>query len=309
MKAAAKSANKPGSRRLSRNRAAYAYLCPWIIGFTCFTLFPIIFMFYTSLTNRKLNGLSEFVGFTNYINMFKSDTFLNSLKVTILFSVCMVIVDTIWAIVLALLLNQKRKGNGIFQFFYFLPAVIPSIAISYAFRTIFGKDAGLLNSMLTALLGRTVSVNWLYDSGTVYPAVFFVTLFTYGTGQMMLIYRSALGDVPKELYEAYDMDGGNAFGKFFHVTLPMISPIVLFNTLNGAISALNGSFGLLYPLTGESGNPNGMTQVLSLLVYKEAFSNLKVGYACALSVILFLLAALFGAVIFRASKNTVHYEY
>ena len=87
-------------------------------------------MFYTSLTNRKLNGLSEFVGFTNYINMFKSDTFLNSLKVTILFSVCMVIVDTIWAIVLALLLNQKRKGNGIFQFFYFLPTVIPSIAIS-----------------------------------------------------------------------------------------------------------------------------------------------------------------------------------
>lgn len=309
MKAVSQSVKKPRTSKLRRSRVAYAYLCPWIIGFVCFTLFPILFMFYTSLTNRKLNGLSQFIGFANYVNMFKSATFWNSLKVTIFFSICMVIVDTVWAIVLALLLNQKRKGNGVFQFFYFLPTVIPSVAISYAFCTIFGKDAGLLNSMLSALTGHTVSVNWLYDSGTVYPAVFFVTLFTYGTGQMMLIYRSALGDVPKELYEAYDMDGGNAFGKFFHVTLPMISPIVLFNTLNGAISALNGSFGILYPLTGESGDPSGMTQVLSLLVYKEAFSNLKVGYACALSVVLFIVAAVFGGIIFRVSKNSVHYEY
>ena len=133
-------------------------------------------------------------------------------------------------------------------------------------------------------------------------------LFTYNTGQMMLIFRSGLSDVPKSLYEACDLDGAKPLKKFFHVTLPMISPLILFNAVNGCISALNGSFALLYPLTGESGDPNGMTQVLSLLIYKEAFSNMKVGYACALSVSLFVIAAVFGVALFAISKKTVYYE-
>ncbi len=96
--------------------------------------------------------------------------------------------------------------------------------------------------------------------------------------------------------------------KFFGITLPMISPIILFNAVMGCISALNGSFALLYPLTGENGDPNGMSQVLSLLIYKEAFSNMKVGYACAMSVILFLIACCFGIGIFAISKKIVYYE-
>lgn len=240
--------------------------------------------------------------------MFKSPAFWNSIKVTLLFTIIMVIVTTVWAVIMALLLNQKQRLNGIFQFCYFLPSVIPSVALAYAFRTIFGKEAGLLNAFLSLVSGKNVSVNWLYNHSTVYMAVFFITLFTYNTGQMMLIFRSGLSDVPGELYEACDLDGAGAFRKFFSVTLPMISPLVLFNAVNGCVSALNGSFALLYPLTGESGNPDGMTQVLSLLIYKEAFSNMKVGYACALSVLLFLLAALFGTALFSLSKKFVYYE-
>lgn len=281
---------------------------PWFIGFVCFTLFPIGFMLYTSLTNRKLNGISQFVGLANYKNMFASDTFWNSLKVTIFFTIVMIVVTAIWAVIMAMLLNHKQRLNGIFQFCYFLPSVIPTVALAYAFRTIFGKEAGLLNALLSLVTGKGVSINWLYDTKTVYLAVFFVTLFTYNTGQMMLIFRSGLNDVPKELYEACDLDGAGAFTKFFKVTLPMISPIVLFNSVMGCVSALNGSFALLYPLTGESGDPNGMTQVLSLLIYKEAFSNMKVGYACALSVILFFVACLFGIGIFAVSKKNVYYE-
>ena len=262
----------------------------------------------TSLTNRKLNGLSQFIGLANYRNMLKSSTFLNSLKVTVMFTIIMVIVTTVWAIIMALLLNRKQRLNSIFQFCYFLPSVIPSVALAYAFRTIFGKDAGLLNGLLSLFRGQPVNINWLYDRHTVYLVVFFITLFTYNTGQMMLIFRSGLADVPAELYEASDLDGATAFQKFFSITLPMISPLVLFNAVNGCISALNGSFALLYPLTGESGDPNGKTQVLSLLIYKEAFSNMKVGYACALSVALFLLAALFGIAIFAISRKTVYYE-
>lgn len=296
------------SWRRKETKTAYAFLTPWIIGFVCFTLFPIGFMFSVSLTNRKLNGVSDFIGFANYKNMFHSEGFWNSIKVTIFFTIIMVLVTTIWAVIMALLLNQKQKLNGIFQFCYFLPSVIPSVALAYAFRTIFGKEAGLFNAFLSMILGKNVAVNWLYNHNTVYLVVFFITLFTYNTGQMMLIFRSGLNDVPMELYEASNLDGAGAFSKFFHITLPMISPLVLFNAVNGCVSALNGSFALLYPLTGETGSPDGMTQVLSLLIYKEAFSNMKVGYACALSVILFLIAAVFGGLLFLVSKKLVYYE-
>jgi len=297
--------NKFNKKILKRNLTAYAFCLPWFIGFT---LFPIIFMFAVSLTNRKLNGKSSFVGFSNYAAMFQSPTFWNSLKITIFFTVIMMAVTTVWAVIMAMLLNHKQKLNGIFQFFYFIPSVVPTISLAYAFRTIFGKDAGLLNYVISMISGKNTSINWMYDPHTVYLVIFFITLFTYNTGQMMLVFRSSLNDVPRELYEACDMDGAGALRKFTMVTIPMISPIILFNSVTGCISALNGSFALLYPLTGENGDPNGMTQVLSLLIYKEAFSNMKVGYASALSVILFLIACLFGIIIFAFSKKTVYYE-
>lgn len=299
---------RTSSWKKRETRTAYAFLTPWAIGFVCFTLFPVLFMFSVSLTNRKLNGMTEYIGFANYTNMFKSDVFWNSIKVTLFFTIIMVCVTTVWAVVMALLLNMKHKLNGIFQFCYFLPSVIPSVAMAYAFRTIFGKEAGLLNALLSMVMGKNVAVNWLYNHSTVYMAVFFVTLFTYNTGQMMMIFRSGLNDVPQELYEASDLDGAKAVHKFFNITLPMISPLVLFNAVNGCVSALNGSFALLFPLTGANGDPDGMTQVLSLLIYKEAFTNMKVGYACALSVILFLIAAAFGGALFALSKKLVYYE-
>lgn len=303
-----KSETKTMNKRLKNNLTAYGFMLPWFIGFLVFTLFPILFMFAVSLTNRKLTGVSKFIGFTNYINIFNSPSFRNSFKVTIFFTIIMMIITSVWALIMAMLLNQKQRLNGIFQFCYFLPSVIPSVALSYAFRTIFGKDAGLLNAILSSLSGKHVLTNWLFDPSFVYPTVFFITLFTYNTGQMMLIYRSGLNDVPKELYEASEIDGSNAWNRFTKITLPILSPIILFNTVMGSISALNGSFALLYPLTGETGNPNKMTQVLSLLIYNESFSNQKVGYGCALSVILFLIAGAFGIGIFAVSKKLVYYE-
>lgn len=304
-----KSDKRKRKRQLKEYLIAYAFMVPWFIGFVCFSAFPIVFMFYVSLTNRKLNGLSKFIGFMNYENMLHSSTFWNSLFVTVFFAVVMMLVTSLWAVILAMLLNCKQRLNGIFQFCYFLPSVIPSVALAYTFRTIFGKDAGVLNAMLSMIQGTNVKINWLYDSHTIYLVVFFITLFTYNTGQMMLIYRSGLNDVPQELYEACEIDGASQFTKFFRVTVPMISPVILFNTVMGSISALNGSFALLYPLTGASGDPNNMTQVLSLLIYNEAFGNMKVGYGCALSVILFFVACFFGMFIFGLSKKFVYYEY
>jgi multiple sugar transport system permease protein len=303
----AKTSPQNAARRRRRNNlVAYGFMSPWFIGFLCFSAFPIVYMLSMSLTNRKLTGLSKFLGFKNYVNMAVSPTFLNSLKVTLFFTIVMMIVTAVWALFMAMLLNRKQRLNGIFQFFYFVPAVIPTVALAFAFRMIMGADAGVFNYLLTLLSGKSVNINWLYDTNTVYFAVFFVTLFTYNTGQMMMIFRSGLNDVPVELYEACEIDGASALRKFVSVTLPIISPIILFNTVMGSISALNGSFALLYPLT--EGDPNGMTNVLSLLIYKEAFLNYKVGYGCALSVVLFLIAAVFASVLFALSKRYVHYE-
>lgn len=293
-------------RRRRNNLTAYAFMSPWFIGFLCFSAFPIFYMFYISLTNRKLAGMSKFIGLKNYVNMFKSPTFLNSLEVTLFFTIVMMIVTTLWALLLAMLLNREQKGNVVFQFFYFVPAVIPTVALAYAFRMILGNDTGILNYIITLLTGQRFVVNWLFDERTVYFGVFFVTLFTYNTGQMMMIFLSGLKDVPKELYEACDIDGASPWRKFVSVTLPILSPVLLFNAIMGSIGALNGSFALLYPLT--NGDPNGMTNVLSLSIYKEAFLNYKVGYGAAQSVILFLIAAVFAAVLFRLSKKFVYYE-
>ena len=293
-------------RRRRNNLTAYAFMSPWFIGFGCFSAFPIFYMFAISLTNRKLVGLSRYIGFKNYVNMFKSATVMNSLKVTLIVTIGMMVITTIWALLLAMLLNRKQSGNKAFQFFYFIPAVIPTVALAYAFRMILGNDTGILNYILTQLTGQRIVVNWLLDGRTVYPSVFLVSLYTYGTGQMMLIFLSGLKDVPRELYEACDIDGASPWRKFVSVTLPIISPVLLFNVVMGSISALNGSFAMLYPLTG--GDPNGMTNVLSLAIYKEAFLNYKVGYGAGISVLLFLIAGLLAAVLFRLSKKFVYYE-
>lgn len=293
-------------KKIKNNMTAYGFMTPWFIGFLAFWAFPVIFLFATSFTNRNLLGQLKFIGFENYINMFTSATFLNSLKVTFFFTIVMMIITSIWALFLAMLLNRKQKLNGIFQFFYFIPAVVPTVALAFAFRMIFGNDAGVINYIAGIISGTKVNINWLYDENFVYYAVFFVTLFIYSTGQMMLIYRSGLAEVPRSLYEACEIDGAGPIRKFIKITLPIISPIILFNTVMGGISALNGSFALLYPLT--EGNPNGMTNVLSLLIYKEAFLNYRVGYGSAVSVILFFIACLFGMVIFKLSKKFIYYE-
>ncbi len=293
-------------RRRKDILSAYAFLTPWIIGFLLFSGFPILYVFTMSFTDATMLGGGEFVGFSNYTKMFQDSSFWNSLWVTLVFSIFSVLITIIWAFFLAMLLNAQKRFNGVFQFIYFLPAVVPSVALAFAFQMIFAKDTGIFNYLIGRATGLNFAPNWLYDETLVYPTVFFIMLFTYSTGQMMLIFRSGLKEVPRELYEAASLDGATAFQKFRNVTLPAISPILLFNMIMASIGALNGSFAVLYPLTG--GGPNEATNVLSLSLYKEVFLNFRVGYGCCLAVILFLLAVVFASAQFIVSKKWVYYE-
>ncbi|MDF2987702.1 MAG: binding-protein-dependent transport system inner rane component [Eubacterium sp.] len=297
--------NTHKKKLIKNDLAAYAFLSPWIIGFVLFSGFPILYSLFISFTDWSLLGTKNFVFLDNYISLFQSKSFWNSLYVTLLFSIFSVIITIIWSFSLALLLNLNLRFNSFFQFIYFIPAVVPTVALAFAFQLMFNKDSGIINYLL-GVVGFTASPNWLYDPKLVYPTVFFIALFTYSTGQMLLIFKSGLKEVPSELYEACEIDGANTFKKFLYVTLPAMSPVILFNMVMATIAALNNSFSLLYPLTG--GGPNEATNVLSLEIYNQTFKNFKIGYGSALSVILFLIAAVFASIQFKLSNKWVHYD-
>ena len=297
-------ARKP-KNAIKENLLAYAFLSPWIIGFVLFSGIPIIASFALSFTSWNFIESPEFVGLKNYIEMFSANsTFWNTIWATFIFTVFGVLVSLVWALFLAVLLNLKLKANSIFQFLFFIPAVMPSVAMAFVFQLMFNQEIGIINYLLS-FIGIN-GPNWLVDQFWVMPTIIFTCIYTYSTGQMMLIFSASLKEVPRELYEACELDGGNGFHKFFYVTLPSISPIILFNLVMATINSLNGSFALIYPLTG--GGPNEVTNVISLDIFHNAFQTFRMGYASALSVILFVLVAVISGLQFIMSKRWVHYE-
>ncbi|ADQ06236.1 binding-protein-dependent transport systems inner membrane component [Caldicellulosiruptor hydrothermalis 108] len=294
------------NKELKENLTAYLFLLPWIIGFILFTGGPIIYAFVLGFMKWDLVSKPIFVGIENFKNLLvNNQSFYNSLKVTLIYTLFAVIFTNLWALFLAVLLNQRVRLIGIFQFFYFIPAVLPTVALAFVFQIMLDKEVGVLNYLLS-LIGITNGPNWLMDSKWVIPTLIALSIYTYSSGQMMLIYNSALKEVPKELYEAFEIDGGNAFQRFIHVTLPSISPIILFNLVVSTIAILNNSFTFIYPLTG--GGPNEVTNVLSLDIYRNAFQLFRMGYAAAEGVILFIIVALLTLAQFVLSKKWVYYE-
>lgn len=298
--------NPKKSKELKNNLIAYAFLSPWIIGFLLFSGVPIISCFALSLTKWDLVGSPEFIQFQNYIEMFSRDsTFWNTMKVTVVFTLFGVIISVIWALFLANLLNMKVKGIKIFQFLYFIPAVMPSVVMAFIFQLMFNKEIGIVNYLLS-LIGITSGPNWLMDMNLIMPVLLFTCIYTFSTGQMMLIFSAALKEVPGELYEAADLDGAGRIKKFWSITLPAISPIVFFNMIVSTVNLLNGSFSLIYPLTG--GGPNDATNIISLDIYRNAFGTYRMGYSAALSTVLFVIVAIISFVQFKFSKKWVYYE-
>jgi len=285
---------------------AYAFLSPWIIGFLLFSGVPIIASFALGFTKWDFVSPPQFIGLANYVEMFTpGSNFWNVMKITAVFTVASVVVTMAWALFLATLLNSKLQGMGIFQFFYFIPAVMPSVALAFAFQLLYNKEIGIINYFLS-LFGVKDGPNWLMDQNYVIPSIVFVCLYTYTTGQMMLIFNASLKEVPQELYEACDIDGATGLQKFIYVTLPSISPVILFNLVIATVNALNSSFSIIYPLT--FGGPGDASRVIGIDIYDNAFKRFRMGYAAALSTVLFVIVAAISWFQFRLSKKYVHYE-
>jgi multiple sugar transport system permease protein len=297
---------KKNKRNVRENITAYAFLSPWIIGFILFSGVPIIASFVLSLTKWDLISAPRFIGLGNFIAMFSAGSdFWNVLKVTLIFTVFSIIATLTWSFFLAMLLNFKLKGIGIFRFFFFVPAVIPSIALAFAFQLLYNKEIGVINYILY-LFGINNGPNWLMDNHLVIPSVIFVCLYTYTTGQMMLIFYASLKEVPKELYEACAIDGASYFQKFYYVTLSYVSPVILFNLVIATINAFNGSFSIIYPLT--FGGPGDASRVISLAIYDSGFKTFRMGYASALATVAFIMVVAIALLQFKLSDKFVYYE-
>ena len=285
---------------------AYIFLSPWIIGFILFTGGPIIGSFVLSFMKWNMLGAPKFAGLGNYHSIFFGDGtyFYDSLRITFVFTSISVAVTLFSSLILALILNFKARFISVFQFIYFLPSVLPTVVMASVFKIILNKESGILNYGLY-LLGITNAPNWLNDPFWVFVALGIISIFSFSTGQMMLIFYASLKEVSTELYEASNIDGANFLQKFVHITIPSISPIILFNLVISTISALGGSFALIYALT--SGGPAKATEVLSLNIYTNAFGYFNMGYASALAVILFFIISFVTIIQFKISKNRVHY--
>lgn len=279
----------------------YIFMSPVIIGLIVFMIGPMIASLYFSFTKYDILGAPKWIGLANYNGLFHDHLFWQSLKVSCIYAVTSVPLNLIFGLFLAILLNRKIKGIFVFRTIYYLPAVISGVAVSLLWMRIFNPNFGLLNWFL-GLFGIN-GPQWLYSEHWALPAIILMSL--WGVGGGMLINLAGLQSIPNDLYEASEIDGANKIKQFFHITIPMLSPIIFFNLVMGMISALQ-IFTEGYVMTG--GGPNNSTLFSVLYLYRNAFKYLDMGYASALAWVLFIIIMLLTLLVFKSSPMWVYYE-
>jgi multiple sugar transport system permease protein len=284
------------------NLEGLLFASPFIIGLVVLFLGPLLASIYLSLTSYQVVRGARWIGLANYAEMVQDPLVLHSLRVTALWALGSVPLNLILGLLLALLLNQKVKGLAFWRTLYYLPSIISGVAIALLWTWMFEPRYGIVNYLLR-LFFNIEGPNWLAEPRTALPAIILMSLWSVGGS--MLINLAGLQGVPTDLYEAADVDGAGAWRKFWNITLPMISPVILFNLILGIIGAMQ-SFSHFYIMT--KGGPNNATLTFMLYLYHQAFDYGRLGYGSALAWLLFLILALITALVFRSSSAWVHYE-
>lgn len=298
--APAASARRSGLAQ-QQNRWGWIFAAPAIIGFVVFVAGPMVASFVIGLTDWSIGLSPTFVGFDNYTALFQDERFWAALRATAFYTALAVPGGVAVAFLVALLLNRARRGRGFFRTLFYLPVLVPPVASAVIWLWIFAPDSGLANSALRAF--GLPTLQWIYDERTAVLSLALMTIWAFGN--MSLIFLAALQGVPRELLEAAEMDGAGPIRRLFAVTIPQVSPIILFNVITGSIAALQ-AFDSAYVMT--QGGPNNATLFYAFYIYQTAFSNGNLGYASALGWILFLLVLVLTAVVFRTARHWVFYE-
>jgi multiple sugar transport system permease protein len=290
--------------KLRQREAILFYLCisPWLIGFFLFYLGPILASFYYSLTEWDLLTSPQFIGLDNYVRLFTRDPLaLKSFKVTLVYTLVYVPLDLIFGLSLALLLNQKLRGIGIFRTVYYLPSVLSGVAYVVMWMWMFNPQHGLINTLLSYI--GIQGPRWLLDPKWALSALIIMSL--WGVGRTMIIFLAGLQDIPAVLYEAAEIDGASRWKMFWNVTLPLLTPSLLFNLIFGIILTFQ-TFTNAFVAT--NGGPLDSTLFYVLYLYRKAFEHLQMGYASAMAWVLFLIVLGCTLVIFLTSGKWVFYR-
>lgn len=280
--------------------AGYLFLAPNFLGFLLFSFLPVLASVGISLTDWNISGQFQITGLENYRYMFSGDPkFYTILSNTIYFTLLYVPLVLAAALGLALLVNRGIRTVIVFRFMFFLPVVTSAVAASMVFQWIYNREFGLLNYLL-GIFG-VPKVSWLTDLRVVMFSVVFVNIWK-NAGKLMVIYLAGLQGIPKYLYEAAEIDGANGFQKFWSITLPMISPTTFFILITSVIDSFQ-VFEIVFTLTG--GGPLDATRTLVTYIYDMSFTRFKMGYACALAIVLFVIIFIFTIIQFRLQKKWV----
>jgi oligogalacturonide transport system permease protein len=284
-----------------KNYHGYLYIAPWLIGFFLLTLIPFVASLVYSFTNYDMFNF-KFVGLSNYIDIFThNQIFRDSLGRTLWYTLIAVPGKLVVALMLALLLNKKIKGIGVYRTLFYLPSILgASVALSVLWKYVFKTD-GLANMFLGLL--HIPGINWLGDPDQALFCLILLPLWQMGAP--MVLFLAALKTVPPEVTEAATIDGAGKVRTFFHVTLPLITPVIFFNLIMQTIEIIQ-LFTPAYIIT--QGGPIKSTYLYALMLYDVSFRDFKMGYASALSWVLFVIIIVYTVILFRTSRKWVFYE-
>ncbi|MEK5164161.1 sugar ABC transporter permease [Paenibacillus sp. FSL R5-0527] len=300
-----RSGNRLRNKRHTNRKDLYGWLfaMPAILGLLIFTLGPMIYSLYMSFTDYTGSNSPTFTGLDNYRRMFSGEDqyFYKSLAVTFYFVILSVPTGIIYSFLLAILLNQNVKGKAVFRTIFYLPSIVPIIAISFIWLWLLNPDLGLANELLRSL-GLPGS-QWIFGEKTVMPSLALMNLWT--TGGTMIIFLAGLQDIPRSLYEAIEMDGGTRLDKLRHITIPLMTPTIFFNLIMGIINGFQ-VFSQAYVMT--NGGPNNASLFYVFYLYREAFQFSRMGSASAIAWVLFAIIMILTYVVFRTSNKWVYYE-
>jgi multiple sugar transport system permease protein len=306
-------ASRKLTKRTRRNLLlGLAFISPWVIGFLAFTAYPMIASAVISLYDyHLLSGFagSDFVGLQNYANLLRDSDFRISVLNTLYMVAIAVPLSLVCSFLCAVILNFRIRGQGIFRTIYYLPSIVPSVAATFLFLFLLNPEIGLLNNGLK--LFGIHGPNWISDPNWSKPALILLAL--WGIGGSIVIYLAGLNDIPASLYEAAELDGANGWQRLIHVTIPMMTPLILYNLIIGVIGVFQ-FFGpaYLWATAGQQnaavGSPLKSTLFYSLYLFQNAIERVKMGYASAMAWVLFVIIMACTIILLKTSNRWTNYD-
>lgn len=286
-------------------RLAKIYLIPAFLGLTFLTYLPLLSVFILSLFKwTAIMPKAIFIGFDNYVRMFTKDMFFwTSVKVTIQYALLTVGISIIYSLAVAILLNRKIPARGFFRALFYVPYIIPAMAVYMSWALLYNNDFGVFNALLAHF--GIPRIAFLVDSKFIIPSL--STIAVWASGNLIVIFQAGLGGVPRVYYEAAEIDGANSFDRFWRITLPCMSPIIFYNLLMSLIANMQVVVpSLIYAGSNRTTYPE--YTFMSFLMYRTGFINNELSYAGAISFVFFLLIGAFTLILFATSKNWLFYE-